>query len=143
VVAPAQADVGANGAEYAAEGVGPLPGRRERADGAAAGAADAAVVAVVRQANRPAIRRGLLFYFGQQLIQQEADVIVTEAVVLEAAVEAVQGLGRRRLDAPVHYEDANDDRHLLLVDEIIEDRRGIELDAVLVHPEAGRAGGVV
>ena len=51
-VAAAQADVGADRAEDAAEGVGPLPRRRERADRAAAGAADAAVVAVLRELDR-------------------------------------------------------------------------------------------
>src|SRR5262245_26996864 len=48
-VGAAQTDVGADGAENTAKGVGPLPGYREGANGAAAGAADAAVVAVVRQ----------------------------------------------------------------------------------------------
>src|SRR5215510_5079183 len=64
VVAAAQADVGADRAEDAAKGVGPLPRRREGADGPAAGAADTAVIAILRETNRPAVRRGLLLDLG-------------------------------------------------------------------------------
>ena len=85
VVAAAQADVGADGAEDATEGVGPLPGGGEGADGAATGAADAAVVAVLRQLDRPAVCRRLLLDLRQQLFQDEAGVIVAEAVAMSVA----------------------------------------------------------
>ena len=81
-VAAAQADIGADRAEDAAEGVGPLPGRGERADRSAAGAADAAVVAVVRELDRPAVGGGFFFDFGQEFVEQEPDVVVAQAVVL-------------------------------------------------------------
>ena len=43
----------------------------------------------------------------------------------------------------MHDEDADRDRHLLLRDQLVEDRRGVVLDAVLVDVHAGRLGGVV
>ena len=137
-VAAAQADVGADRAEDAAERVGPLPGRGEGADGPAAGPGDAAVVAVVRQPDRPAVRGLLRLDLGQDLLEQEPDVVVAQAVVLVAAVEPVQRLGRRRLDPPGRDEHADDDGHLLLVDQLIEDLRRLVLDAVLVDVQAGR-----
>ena len=75
--------------------------------GAAAGAADAAVVAVVREPDRPAVGGRLLLDLGQQFVEQEAGVVVAEAVVLVAAVEAIERLVGRRLHAAGHDEHAD------------------------------------
>src|SRR5262249_30412145 len=48
-IAAAQPHISADGTEDAAEGVRPFPGCRERADRAAAGAANAAIIAIVRK----------------------------------------------------------------------------------------------
>src|SRR5581483_604999 len=51
-VAAAQADISADRAEDAGEGVGALPGSRERGNRAARRAADGVVVAALREADR-------------------------------------------------------------------------------------------
>ncbi len=97
----------------------------------------------LREPDRPAVRRGLRLHLGEELVQQEPGVVVAEAVVLVAAVEAIERLVGGRLHAPVHDEHADDDRHLPLVDELVEDGGRVELDAVLVDVHAGRLGRVV
>ena len=92
--------------------------------------------------GRPSLGR-LLLDLGQQFVEQEPGVVVAEAVVLVAAVEAVERLVGRRLHAAVHDEHADRDRHLLLGDQLVEDGRGVELDAVLVDVHAGRLRRVV
>ena len=92
--------------------------------------------------GRPSARR-LLLHFGQQLLEQEAGVVVAQAVVFVAAVEAVERLVGGRLDPAVHDEDADGDRHFLLVDQLVEDRRRVVLNAVLIDVDAGRLGRVV
>jgi hypothetical protein len=50
---------------------------------------------------------GLLpFDLGQQLFEQEAGVVVAEAVVLVAAVEAIEGLIAEGFHAAMHHEHA-------------------------------------
>ena len=48
----------------------------------------------LRKLDRPAVGGRLLLDFGQQFLEQEPGVIVAQAVVFVAAVEAVQRLGR-------------------------------------------------
>src|SRR5687768_7554717 len=59
-ITAAQADISSDGAENAAEGLGPFPGSGEGSDRAGARAADAAVVAARAQSNRATIGGALL-----------------------------------------------------------------------------------
>ena len=75
-----------------------------------------AVVAVLARGGSAGRRRSVFVLdLGQQLLEQEPGVVVAQAVVLVAAVEAVEGLVGGRLHAAVHDEHADRDRHLLLV----------------------------
>src|SRR6185295_9958267 len=65
-IAAAQAHVGADGAEDPAELTGPLPGRGECGDGAAAAAADGPVVPALGQDDGPAVGGALPLHLGQQ-----------------------------------------------------------------------------
>ena len=93
----------------------------------------------------------LLADLGQDLVDQEARVVVAERVVLEAAVVAAPLVLRVRLAEMSRVdEDADRHRHLLLVDQVVEHHRhavlGVEvhvLVAVLKHHHRGRRGGVV
>ena len=68
----------------------------------------AAVVAVVRQLDRPAVRAVFCLDLGQQFFEQEPGVVVAQAVVFVAAVEAVEGLVvAAALTAPGRDEDAD------------------------------------
>ena len=79
----------------------------------------------------------------QQLLEQEPDVTVAQAVVFEAAIEPIDRPGLDRLHPAVHHEDADGDGHLLAGDQLVEDRRRVVLDAVLVHVQAGRLRRIV
>ena len=70
-------------------------------------AADRAVVAVVREPDRPAVGGRLLLDLGQQFVEEEPGVGVAEAVVLVAPVEAVERVSASRLDPPGRDEDAD------------------------------------
>ena len=94
-VAAAQTDIRSNCTEHPRKGVGPLPGHGERADGTAAGSADAAIISAGRK-----IQFLLLGDVRQKLIEEEPGVVVAQAVVLEAAVVAIEGLGRGCLQRP-------------------------------------------
>ncbi len=143
VVAAAEADVGADGAEDAGEGVGAFPGGGEGADGTAGGAADAAVVAVVREVDGPAVGGGFLFDLGEDFVEHEADVVIAQAVVLEAAIEAIDGVLGEGLHPAVHDEDADGHRHLLPFDQLVEDGRRSKADAILPDIDARGFGRVV
>src|SRR5262249_48773235 len=135
-VAAAQAHVGADGAEDPAERVGTLPRRSEGTDGTAAGARDRAIIRVLRESDRPAVGGVLLLDLGEQLVDEEPRVVVAEAVVLVAAVEAVEGLVGRGLYPPWCDEDANCHRHGAAGDEAIEYLGRLELDAILIDVQA-------
>jgi hypothetical protein len=93
--------------------------------------------------DRPSVRRRLLLHLGKKLFEEEPHVVIAEAVVFEAAIETVERLSGKGLHPPMHHEDADDDRHLLLMDEIIEDGRGVVLEPVLVDVHARRLGRIV
>ena len=138
VIVPApQPHIGADGAEHAREGVGPLPGGSEGADGTAGGTADAAVVPLLRQHDGPAVGGFFGFHIGQELIQQETGVVIAQAIVFKAAVEAVQRIRALCLNPAMHDEHANGDGHLLLGDQPVKHLGRLVLDAILVHIHAG------
>ena len=114
------------------KGVGPLPGGGEGRDGPAAAAADGALVGIGREAEAVGP-----FEEREQLVEQEARVGVAEAVVFEAAVEAVEGVGRVRLHAAGRDEDADQRRDFLLGDQVVKNDLGPVAAAILQHHERG------
>ena len=142
-VSAPQPDVGADGAEDPAEGVGTLPCGRERGDGPAARTADRPIVAVVRELDRSAVGGRLLLDLGQEFVEEEPGVGVAEPVVFVAPVESVQGSRGRRLDLAGPHEDPDEDRDFFALNQAVEDLGGLVLDAILVDVDAGGLGGIV
>jgi hypothetical protein len=143
-VATAQTDVCSDRGKDAAKIVGALPGSGERADRAAAAAADATVVAVLAQHDGAAVGSLLFFNEWQQLLENEARVGIAEAIVFEAAVEAVERVGWvERFHHARRGGDVNGNRHFAFVNEVVEDGGRFVLDAVLVHPDARGFRGVI
>ncbi len=118
-------------AEDASEGGRTFPGRRERADPAAARAGNGPVVTVGRQVQL--VRLGDI---GQQLIGQEPHVIVRHGVVLETPIAAARRVAWG-------HEHAHRDGHGLFVNKLVENRRRVEAHAVLIHMHASRLGRIV
>ena len=124
----------------------------------ASGRSQAAVKAAIAPLLEPAMQRSLpscesrigrpseVVFFstsGKQLVEQEAGVVVAQAVVLVAAVEAVERLSRGGLHPPGMTNTPMTTGISLFVDQLVEDGRRVELDAVLVDVHAGRLGRVV
>ena len=142
-VPAAQADVGADRAEDAAERVGPLPGRGERGDRPAAGPGDAAVVAVAREPDRPPVGGLLRLDLGQELLEQEPGVVVAQPVVLVAAIEPVHRLAVGALTRPGVTKTPMVTGISFLCDQLVEDLGRLVLHAVLADEQAGRLGRVI
>ena len=142
-IAAAQSDVRADPAEDTAEGVRPLPGGGEGGDRATRGAPDGAVVARLREDDRPPVRGFSLLDVGEELVEEEAGVGVPQAVVFVTAVEAVEGSVAAGGDAAVHDEYSDRHRHPLLVDQPIEHLRSVELDPILIDMDTRRGGAVI
>ena len=136
---------GADAAEDAAEGFWLLPCCGEGADRAAATAADGPVIGLLGKSDGAAITGLSRLHIREKLLDQESRIVVTQTIVFHASIEAIQRRGVIiRLHASVHDEHADGDRHLLLRDEVVENHRGLELDAVLIHMKARRLlGGVL
>src|SRR5262245_16638655 len=100
--------------ERFAEFVRALPGDGERADAAAADAADGSAGGVAPQFVT-------LFDIGKDLIEQEARVLIRERVVFKTAVRPAVGPHARRDE----YSDRH--RHVAFRDQIVEDRRDVVL----------------
>ena len=75
---------------------------------------------------------------GQQFFEKESRVVVIDRVVLDAAVHPIQRVTRRRLHPSMHDEHADHRRHVFLVNQIVEDDRGVVLEAVLEHHDGRR-----
>ena len=97
----------------------------------------------MREPEGPAVGRGFLFDLGQNFLEQKADVVVAQAVVLEAAIEAVDRVFGESLHPAVHDEDADRDRHRFPFDQFVEDVRSPKADAVLPDVDARRFGRIV
>ena len=137
-VTRAQSGVGADERQHAPERIGPVPGHRERADASGRGAADGPEARIGGEVQG-------LPHLGQQLLEQEPGVAVAERVVLEAAVEAGLLVGGARGDHARVDEDADRDRHLAAMDQVVEDHGdsppavlGDEPAAVLEHHDRRR-----
>ena len=78
------------------------------------------------------------FYLRQQFFQQEAGVIVAQAIVFIAAVKAVKRVLVQGGDSARRDENANGHRHFTTSDQLIKNRRRIKLDVVLIDINARR-----
>ncbi len=135
----AQADIGANRTEYAAEFNGPLPGGSKGGDSSTGESADGAVIAVMRKPDGTPVRRLFRFDLGQKLFQQEARIVITEAIVFIAAIKTVECRIRIcGVDPAVHNKDADSYRHFVFVNEIVEDGGCFEFYTVLTYENTGR-----
>jgi len=70
--------------------LGPLPRRRERGDGPLLEPPIARVFTVVGKFYGYVRRIFLCFHFGQEFVEQESHIVVTQAVVFVAAIVAIQ-----------------------------------------------------
>ena len=117
----ADGGVAADHADDAAEHVGPLPGHGERADGAARGAADGALLRIVGEVV-------LLAHLRKHLLDEEARVGVVQRVVLflamvrDCCIPRSVGIGLAEISR--RDEDADGHRHLAFADEIFHDLVG-------------------
>ena len=136
-VAAPHGDIGADGAIDAVEQVRAVPGGREGGDAAAAGAADGPVIRVVRQAHPPAVGRDEGLDHRQDFFFEEAGERPVRPVEFVAAViaqHAPVGIVRN----PRLHEYADRHRHLARSDQIVQNRRGIEQNAIQSHQHARR-----
>src|SRR5438046_1965054 len=142
-MAAAQADIGADGTEHARESIRPLPSGGEGANGAAARAANATIIAALRQTNRLAVGRGFLFDLRQDFVQEESDVNVPQAIILIAAIETSQGVCFQGLHDARCNENSNGDGHFVFGDQIVENDRSVVLDPVLIDINASGLRSIV
>ncbi|MFO1092213.1 MAG: hypothetical protein U0992_02725 [Planctomycetaceae bacterium] len=140
VVATTERDERADRADDAAELVRTLPGDVERADRSRAGAGDGTVVRVGAELVRFAD-------FGEEFFDEEPGVLVAEAVVLKAAIEAAEGVLIGGRDDAGADKDADLNRDVLLVDEVVEGGGELPVlgagNPVLDDEDSSRLAGVV
>jgi hypothetical protein len=143
VVAAPQADVGADAAEDATEGIRLVPGGVEGAEGAAAAAEQHHAVAIGPQR----ITRG---DGGDDLLDEKTCVAIIRPVVFEAALDAFRRAVAGGGDDTGIEKDAEAGGDGALVDQVVEDHRhapaplGPEVVPAILHDHhAGRPGCVV
>ena len=120
------------------KGVGPLPGRIEGRDAAAAAAGNAAVVAARRQ-----LEVELLGHKRQQFLHEEADVGVVDGIVLETAVAASHRAGQWRRQLSRTDEYAHGNGHVARGDQRLQHPFLRRVIAILPNIDACRLGGII
>ena len=135
-MAATQANIGTDGAEHSGKIGWPLPRRSECADRTAGTSTDRPIVALVRKHDGSPIRGPAGFSIRQQLFQQKPRVVIAQAIVFVTAIESIECVWGSRRHPAGHHEDTDRDRHLPLVDQSVEHRRGIPLDAILIDMHA-------
>ena len=123
---------------HAAEGLRPVPRRREGRNAAAATARDTAVVAISGQ-----LQVKLLRHKGQQFIIEETHILIAHAIILQITVTPVhRAFHRCRQRARLH-KDANGHRHLLRGDECLQEGLLPCVVPIRLHIHTRRLGAIV
>lgn len=137
-------DVGADSGENASKRVWSFPSRSESCYPATAVTSDCSVVGILRDFDWSPVLGCFLFYFGQELFDEETSIIVAQAVVFVSAVKAVEGSGLiERQDASMAYEDSDGYGHVAFVNQIVEHGRRLVHDFILADVEASGFRSVV
>jgi hypothetical protein len=134
----AHSDESANGCKHAPKCVGALERRGECANPSGAASTNGAIIWVVGEDNLLSVGSGVALDFGKNFLDEESREPVRHAVEFEAPVEAgilrrLGGVDRARRDS-----DSNGNRHGVLRNEVVEDHRHAEAQAVEPNVHASR-----
>src|ERR1700722_15067469 len=134
----AHTDIGANGAEHAPKSIWTFPCNSESSDGPSAATADSPIIRITGKRENTPTHRRLPFDGRHHLFKDKTRQPITSAIEFETAIEAWILRSLSGLHNPRRNANADRDRHRVLRDEVVENRRSLKSQAVKPHVNTRR-----